>query len=154
MGLSPDRKGVLVRVAIVLLVLVLALPIVYCCGIPLLTQQVCYDFLSGHVPPRAVDRFLERLFEATVDRDYAWLATVTSAEALQDLQEAQPLATTDYEVLCPSSGMYERRIQFTNGATVYITLDGQWPTCPDFRVTEEEIFENIRLSSFRVESEG
>lgn len=47
----------------------------YCFGTIPLTGQACMDFVSGHVPPRAEQRFLDELFSAAVENDQAWLAT-------------------------------------------------------------------------------
>jgi hypothetical protein len=150
-----QRKRSLIYVLAVILILACVLPFTYCCGIPLLTGQACLDLFSGHVPTRALDRFLDRLFEATVARDYEWLATVSDDGALEQLRQAQPSITTGYEIVLQDNlgGMYEYRIRFDNGATVYVTLNGEWPDCPDFSVTEEEIFQHIRLTSIQVESD-
>lgn len=40
-----------------------------------------------------------------------------------------------------------------SGATVYVVLPGEWPTCPDFSVTDAEILWHIRLMSIQVASE-
>lgn len=149
------RRRLLVRGTIIVLVLLLLIPLIYCCGIPIITGQVCYDFVSGHVPPRAIDRFLDRLFEATMAEDYEWLATISSAEALGELREAQHVVTTGYEIILRDNliGFYEYRIRFDNGAVVYVNLQGVWHACPDFTVTEEEIFRNVKLVGIEVESE-
>ena len=143
------RKRSLVRIALIVLLLVVALPVLYCCGIPLITGQACSDWLSGHVPPRAIERFLDRLFEATVAEDYGWLVTVSDDEVLAQVREAQASVTTDYEIILSDNlaGLYEYRVRFDSGATVYVTLQGEWPTCPDFQVMEQEIFQNVRLTS-------
>jgi hypothetical protein len=148
-------KRLLVRGTVIVFILFLLAVLSYCWGAPLITGQVCYDFVSGHVPPKAMDRFLDGLFEATVGEDLDWLATVSSDEALEELRAAQPFVTTDYEVLLSDDliGFYERRVRFDNGAVVYIHLYGVWPTCPDFIVTDEEIFQNIELVGIKVESE-
>ncbi len=155
MDKSVGRQRPLVRSALVVLALLLLTSVFYCCGIPLATGQVCYDFLSGHVPPRALSRFLDRMFEAAVAEDYDWLATVSRAEALEEVRAAQHVVTTDYEILLSDNlaGLYEYRIRFGNGAVVYVTLQGAWHACPDFIVTDEEVFQNIELMSVRVESE-
>lgn len=146
----------LVRGAVLTMVLFLLAGVLYCCAMPFVTGQACVDFLSGHVPPRALDRFLQRAFEAALAEDYAWLATISTAEALEEVRAAQPVVTTDYEVVLSDnlSGLYEYRIRYSNGSVVYITLQGVWHTCPDFVVTDEEIFGNIKLISMEVESDG
>lgn len=144
----------LVRGVLIALLLLLLVPLVYCCGIPLITRQVCYDYLSGHVPPKALNRFLDRAFEAITEKDYTFLATISTPEALEEAKEAQPVVTNDYEILLRDNllGLYEYRVRFDNGATIYITLNGEWHACPDFIVTEDEIFRNIELTSIKVES--
>lgn len=146
---SVGRKRSLVRITIIILLLVVALPVLYCCGIPLITGQACSDWLSWHVPSRAIDRFLERVFEATVARDQERLATVSDDEVLAQLRDVLASVTADYEIILSDNlaGLYEYRIRFDSGATAYVTLQGEWPTCPDFRVTEEETSQNIRLTS-------
>ena len=155
MNWITSRKRSLTYIVIVIIVLICALPFAYCCGIPLITGQACLDFLSGHVPPRAIDRFLQRLFEATAAQDYEWLATISDDGALEQLKGVQPSVTTNYEIVLRDNlaGLYEYRIRFDNDATVYVTLHGEWPSCPDFNVTEEEIFQYIRLTSIHLESD-
>lgn len=156
MGNLAGRQRPLVRGAILTMVLFLLAVVLYCCGLPFVTGQACYDFLSGHVPPRALDRFLERVFEAALAEDYAWLATISTAEALEEVRAAQHVVTTDYEVVLSDnlSGLYEYRIRFNNGSVVYVTMQGVWHACPDFVVTDEEIFQNIKLISMEVELDG
>ena len=151
---KPRRRSIL-KVALAVALVVLLLPLIYCCGIPLMTGQACFDILSGHVPPQAVNRFLDRVFEATVAEEYGWLATVSRPDALQQLNAVQGSITTGYEIILRDNmgGLYEYRIRFDNGATVYVTLWGEWETCPDFRVTEEEVFQYIELGSIRLESD-
>jgi hypothetical protein len=95
------------------------------------------------------------VFEAAVAEDYAWLATISTTEALEEVRGTQHVVTTDYEIVLSDNltGLYEYRIRFSNGAVVYITLQGVWPACPDFIVTDEEIFRDIELTSMKIESE-
>jgi hypothetical protein len=147
----PRALGIVGVVVVSMVVLIVAI----CCGIPLVTGQMCFDFLSGHVPPRAARHFLDGVFTASVAENYDWLATVSTPDALEDLRTVQPHVTTGYEIILSDNmlGMYEYRIRFDNGATVYVTLTGRWPSCPDFIVTEREIYQNIQLQSIRLESE-
>ncbi|MBN1451898.1 MAG: hypothetical protein JW963_12850 [Anaerolineales bacterium] len=142
------------RSALIVLLLLLLIPLIYCCGIPLITRQICYDHLSGHVPPKALNRFLDRAFEAISEKDYTFLATISTPEVLEEAKEVQPVVTNDYEILLRDNllGLYAYRVRFDSGATVYITLDGEWHACPDFIVTEEEIFQNIKLTSIEIEA--
>ncbi|RME70337.1 MAG: hypothetical protein D6784_16920, partial [Chloroflexi bacterium] len=128
-------------IIIIALLAVIGLPTIVCCGPPLITGQSCLDFLSGQVPRRAIDRFLNRTFEAAVQEDYDWLAKVTSKDVLADIRANQPAFSTGYKIILADNllGLYEYRVQFDTGAVMYITLRGEWPTCPDFRVTDEEI---------------
>ncbi len=143
------------RSAVVVLILLLSASLFYCCGVPVITGQACYDFLSGHVPPRALTRFLDWSFQAAVAEDYDWLATISTPEALEEVRVAQHVVTTDYEIVLRDNltGLYEYRIRFSNGAVVYVTLQGEWHACPDFIVTDEEVLQNIQLMSIEVESE-
>ena len=67
----------ILTVVLIVMLLLMLLTFFFCCGLPLITGQACFDFLSGHVPPRATARFLDSVFEATVAQDYVWLATVS-----------------------------------------------------------------------------
>jgi hypothetical protein len=133
----------------------LGIPIIYCCVLPYITGQACADFLSGQVPAKAEDLFFQRVFAATVDEDYEWLATVTSGNALLQLKELQPKLSKKYEIIWGDdlTGHYERTVLFDNGTKVYLSFRGSWPTCPDFNVTDKETFENIELLSIEEELE-
>jgi hypothetical protein len=156
MGEKTDRKSRVVTVVGIVLLLACVLPVLYFGVAPMVINgQVCFDFLSGHVPPRAQEQFLDGVFEAAVAGDYEWLATVSEDDALEELRAVQPWITTDYEIVLRDNllGLYEYRIRFSGGATVYVTLFGAWHACPDFIVTEKEVFQNITLTSIRLESE-
>lgn len=148
-------KRPLIRGAVAGLALLLFACLFYCLGIPLLTGQACFDFLSGHVPPRALSRFLDRTFAAVVAEDYEWLATVSAEGVLEELRAAQQVVTTDYEIVLSDNltGLYEYHIRFSSGAVVYVTLRGTWHACPDFIVTDEEIVQNIELTSIEIQLE-
>jgi hypothetical protein len=137
-------------IALVALV-ICSCPIFYCGIIPVTTGQFCLDFASGHVPPKAEEMFLDRLFEATAAREYEWLATVTNERALRQLRRIQPIVTQGYTVTGGDDlgGLYERKVQFDNGIVVYLTFDGRWP-CPDFFVTEREVFQRITLTHIEI----
>jgi hypothetical protein len=140
-------------VVLIVLLLPALLTFVFCCGLPLLTGQFCYDPLSGHVPSRAMTRFLDALFEATVAGDDYWLATVCEPHALQELIRVGSHVSTEYELSLRENlgGVYHYRVRFDNGYTVYVILRGEWETCPDLWVTDEEVFEHIKLTSIRLE---
>ena len=103
-----------------------------------MTGQMCYDFVSGHVPPKADERFLEMLLEALAEENYTWLATVSSEGVIESLREVQPRVTTHYEVIWADDlgGLYEYNVRFDNGTEMHIAYSGTWP-CPDFIVTDE-----------------
>lgn len=144
--------GWLYAILAVLLAIVVT-PMLICCGPPLLTGQACVDFLSSHVPNQAQRRFLDGVFKAIIAQDYAWLETVSKSGALDDIGELQPHVSKDYTVILRDSlgSLYEFRVRFADGRTAYITLRGDWEQCPDFRVTDDEVFTNIVLSSIRLE---
>jgi hypothetical protein len=150
---KPVARRIVTVVLIVLLLLVL-LTVFFCCGLPLLTGQVCYDFMSGHVPRQAIVRFLDAMFEATVAKDYDWLATVCEPHALQELIKVRSHVSAEYEIVARDSlaGVYHYRVRFDDGDMVYVVLRGEWETCPDFRVTDEEVFDCIKLTSIRLDS--
>ena len=126
--------------------------ILYCCGTPFITGQSCIDFVSGHVPTRAEDIFFQRIFSATVNSDYDWLATIATKYALQDLKTVQPKVTAHYEITGGDDlgGTYERTIRFDNGTVMYLTYWSNWPTCPDLVVTEQEVFSNMQIMGIEV----
>jgi len=135
------------RIIIAVTSLILVLPIIYCCGLPYVTGQACIDFLSGQVPSKAEDIFFQRIFDAAVKEDYQWLATVTTDNALFKVKELQPTLSNNYEIVWGDdlAGEYERIVQFDNGTKVLLAFWGSWPSCPDFNVTEDEVFENLEL---------
>jgi hypothetical protein len=135
--------------------LIATIPLCFCCGLPLLTGQACIDPFSSHVPPRAIERFLTRIFDAVRQGDEAWLAAnIADQGALDDLMRIQPQLSAEFEIdpIDSMVEMYEYRIRFDNGVTVLVIVFGDWPQCPDFRVTESEIFEHLRLESVHLES--
>ena len=111
----------------------------------------CIDFLSGQVPYKATFLFLDRVVKDTVADDYDWLNEVGDPEAVEALQELQPKLSRSYKIVLSDdlAGLYEYKLEFEDGTLVYLTLWGEWPTCPDFTVTEEEISEYIQLASVR-----
>ena len=149
--MKGSRKRVYVLAAIVAVVCLV--PLIFCCGIPLITGQACLDFLSSHVPPRARKQYMEMVFEATIAEDYQWLSTVADQDAIQELREVRPHISTDFYVVFGDNlgGLYEYRVRFEDGTVTYVTLWGEWPQCPDFWVTEDEICQNIELSSIRID---
>jgi hypothetical protein len=136
------------RILLVLIVLLVVLPIIYCCALPRITGQLCIDYLSGHVPPRAEDIFLKRLFESAISEDYLWLENVATDGARDQLQQMRSRLDARFEVVGGDdlSGFYERDVKFENGTTVYLTYRSRWPNCPDFIVTEDEVAENMMLT--------
>jgi len=146
---SPVNNSRKWRIPIVFASLILAISIVYCCGLPYMTGQACVDFMSGQVPSKAEDIFFQRVFEAAANEDYQWLATVTTDNALLELKELQPKLSNKYEIIWGDdlTGEYERIVLFDNGTKVLLAFWGMWPSCPDFNVTEKETFESIELFS-------
>ncbi len=128
-------------------------PIFYFWFVPATTGQFCPDFMSGHVPRKAEQIFLSRVMDATLEKDYDWLASVSTEESLAQLRELQPFFSNNYEVIWSDDliGMYERRLRFDNGTEVYLTFQGHWP-CPDFYITEREVFERIYFSHIKKEN--
>jgi hypothetical protein len=123
----------------------------FCIGPIIFRGQACVDFYSGHIPRGADERFLQRVFEATVVQDYEWLASVSTETGLEDLKSLQSEITTDFEIVPVDdlAGLYEYQVRFSNGINAYVTLWGMWP-CPDYIVTEEEIFERIEFGHIEI----
>ena len=84
---------------------------------------------------------------AIVAQDYKWLATVSTQDGLENVEEVQPLVTENFKVIGGDdlAGLYERVIEFENGNIVYLTYHGSW-SCPDFIVTEQEVFQKLKLT--------
>jgi hypothetical protein len=85
--------------------------------------------------------------EATRQEDYAWLATVSSPQALQELKALQLTITESYTIIPVDdlAGLYEYRVRLADGTTLDVGLISHWPQCPDYNVTDQEIFQHIRL---------
>ncbi len=111
---------------------------------------LCMDIFGGQVPPDALGQFIDQTLAAAATEDYTWLQTVSSPEAAAEVQHLAPRITPGYELLLADNlaGLYEYKIQFDTGLIVYLTLSGNWPTCPDFNITPEEISAHLRLESF------
>ena len=69
------------------------------------------------------------------------------------MKEIQPRLSNKYEIIWGDdlTGEYERILQFDNGTKVLLAFWGTWPSCPDFNVTEDEVFENLELFYFEEE---
>jgi hypothetical protein len=107
--------------------------------------------LSGHVPTKAEDIFLDKLVEGMVKQDFDTLAEISNAGGLDQLRELGPVATKNYEITLRDdlARFYEREIQFENGTVVHLTFHGSW-SCPDFIVTEQEVYERLTLTKIRL----
>lgn len=116
---------------------------------------MCLDPMSGHAPGVALEQFIEQVVEATIEEDYSWLVTVANDSSVENLMALQPVLTEDYTVvpLDDLGGTYEYEVRFDSGTTLYFILISQWPKCPDFRVTEQEVLENVRLHHVERRSE-
>lgn len=106
-------------VALLIALALVACSMFYCFGIPVITGQACVDFVSGHVPAQAEDIFLRQVLAK-------W--------------------GTDYEVIGGDDlgGQYDRTVRLGNGKTLRVSYYSVWPSCPDFVVTEDEVFQNIK----------
>jgi hypothetical protein len=136
--------------------LLLALPLfvlLCCCVSAIITRYtpigVCFDLFSGKVPDEAMERFIEMLIIATLEKDYELIESVSSEEALNQLmfyQDNFPFINEDFTIkkLDDLAGTYEYGVYFANGS-LNLGLYTQWPQCPDLNVTEEEIIQNIQL---------
>jgi hypothetical protein len=150
----PNKKSTRLTRYFLLLIVAISLGCIsfYFIIIPQTTGQFCPDFLSGHIPPTAQKIFLEKVFRAIETQDYEWLSRIKGMDnrLLARMREIQPLITKHFEVVGGDSfgSSYERIIQFENGARIYISFNGIW-SCPDFVVTDDEVFQKIRLTNIR-----
>ena len=133
------------------IIIFLLCPVFYCAVVPATTGQLCIDFLSGHVPRKADEIYLDALVNAMVEQDFESLSETMKSSVLLQLKDLAPLATRDYKVIFRDdlSGVYERGIEFSNGVAVSLSFHGTW-SCPDFIVTEREVFERIELLKIRI----
>jgi hypothetical protein len=109
---------------------------------------LCFDAVSGHVPQVALNRFLSRLIEETVAKNYVWLATITRNSFVKnELELVQPNITRSYAIVSYDdfAAAYQYRLRFDNGYVVDIGLMGSWPECPDNNVTDQEVFGRLQL---------
>lgn len=129
---------------------IIGFPVFYCLIVPFTARQACFDFLSGHVPPQADDRFLKMLFMAARSGDRALLSELATPEALESILQLAPKMSENYRIVLGDDlgGAYERQIHFDNGFQVYLTYWGRW-SCPDWIITDEEIRANLELSSIK-----
>ena len=130
-----------------LAIIILGCASLYFVVIPAVFERLsCIDFLSGHVPKKAEEIFLDRLFEAMINKDYDWLSKVSTEEAFRQLKEIQPIVTKNFTIIGGDdlTGVYERRIQFDNRKVVYLVYHGSW-ACPAPDFTEQEVFQRIQL---------
>jgi hypothetical protein len=156
---SPDRsekRRQKTKILIIIIIAVMFLAIVWCCGLPNITGQSCIDFASGKVPPKAEEMFFNMLFEATINEDDDLLDKLTTEYALEDIIALRPVIETKYTVLGGDDlgGTYDRLLQFDNGVKIDISYWGIWPICPDFRITRDEVIENLQLLRFRLLDEN
>jgi len=107
----------------------------------------CIDLLSGNVPLQAQELFIQRIIEKTIEEDYDWLVSVGHEKVARDLIDLKPKMTASYTIVASDNfgGTYEYSIRFENGTKLYLDLLGQWPSCLDFKVTEEKVLQNIQL---------
>ncbi len=132
------------------LLVIIGCPVFYFLIVPFTTGQACFDFLSGHVPPQADNRFLKMLFVAARSGDRALLSELAASDALESILQLAPKMSENYSIVLVDDlgGLYERRIRFDNGFQVYLTYWGHW-SCPDWIITDEEIKANLELSSIK-----
>lgn len=109
------------------------------------TGQACYDMLSGHVPLEAERMYHDKVF-TTIENNPAQLADLIRNETDRaELAKLTGIARGEYEIIGGDdmNGYYEDRIRFSNGRVIRLSYFSQWP-CPDFEVTEEEVFDRIK----------
>jgi hypothetical protein len=68
-------------------------------------------------------------------------------EAIEELKNVRALMAGEY-TLRPwddLGGWYDYSVKFENGAELGLKVYAAWPECPDWDVTEDEIFSLIKL---------
>ncbi len=135
-------------------VLLILIPVLCCIGMIILQSTpygLCFDLISGRIPQAARERFIEKVAKAVKEEDYKWLANITDEEEIEDIIKLQPKMSNNYTVrYSDSSGsLYGYYVHFDNGTVIYFSLWGNWPECPDYDITEQELLDNIWLLSVK-----
>ncbi|HCK64858.1 MAG TPA: hypothetical protein DHW49_01205 [Anaerolineae bacterium] len=141
------------RTLFTMLITIIALSFIifYCLLIPATTGQSCLNPYDSNIPNKAEKIFLDLLVNGIAEQDYELLAKISKPSGLVLLKELEIPVTKNYEIISGDYflGVYEKRIKFDNGYVVHITYGGKW-SCPDFFISEQEIFERINLLSIKV----
>lgn len=145
------KKYLIILLAIVVVAGILRF-LVFPTVAPIATGQNCNDPASGQVPGAAESRFLDRILEDSIRGDTAWLAQVSTPQALAQAKAIAPQMTRRYSITHreDDGNLYERQIRFENGVTILLTYNGLWTECPDLVVSDEEIAINLKLMAIQV----
>lgn len=132
-------------------IIILSFIIFYCLLIPATTGQSCLNPYGSNIPNKAEKIFLDLLVKGLVEQDYELLAKISKPSGLVLLKELEVPFTKSYEIISVDYflGVYEKRIKFDNGYVIHVTYGGKW-SCPDFLISEQEVFERINLLSIKV----
>jgi hypothetical protein len=136
---------------VLITIIVFGFIIFYCLLIPATTGQLCFNPYGSNIPNKAEKIFLDLLVNGIAEQDYELLAKISNPSGLVLLREVKVPATKNYEIISGDYflGVYEKRIKFDNGYVVHVTYGGKW-SCPDFFISEQEVFERINLLSIEV----
>ena len=123
-------------VALVLIVAYLANP-----------YQPCGNFAGSGLPRGAGELFVTRIMDAWLQDDFQLLQEVSSDDAYERLLGLEKPAEESYQVVNGDAlaGHSKFRGEFVSGTILRVDIFGQWHTCPDFSVTEQELLANIEL---------
>lgn len=137
--------------AVLITIIVFGSIVFYCFLIPASTGQLCFNPYSSNIPNKAEGIFLDLLVIGIVEQDYELLAKISKPSGLILLREVKAPTTKKYEIISGDYflGVYEKQIKFDDGHLVHITYGGKW-SCPDFFISEQEVFERINLISIEV----
>lgn len=113
---------------------------------------LCIEFESGKIPYQAQEHVVQQIIEKTLAKDYEWLTKIGNKKVAQELISLQPEISKNYtiykyhESYLELGTSYHHYIRFDDSRHgLYLTLFGTWPRCPDFNVTEQEIYQHIKL---------
>ncbi|MCA9928239.1 MAG: hypothetical protein KC419_07170 [Anaerolineales bacterium] len=126
------------------------LAIVSCCIILIFSPFAeCLDIFGGHAPQSALEQIIQKAVSAAIQEDEATLLALSNENVTKTFFEVRPDLSENYTLTFVDdlAGLYEYRIQFDSGLELYVSIYGNWPTCVDFQVTEEEVLQNLNINS-------
>lgn len=113
--------------------------------------QPCGNFAGSGLPTGSGERFVTTVVEAWLKEDYDFLRLIGWPDVVGELQTLGQPPSSRFEVqgLDAIAGHSWFLVTFSDGATYVVDIFGQWPSCPDFVVLDEELLSNIELMGIK-----